>query len=161
MSLTPTSYRDRIYMIEDIILKLVEYGELNQTALISFSGLNLKKHRCILDELEVNGLIQKGESPFGKRVVIVYKPTQKGIEFCRSVLEPYERIFPRKKESVVVNNSRDNIAAKPVLKSSHQEQVAGGGRQQQQQKKKQQLQQELPLTTEQILHTETILSNDR
>src|ERR687883_318199 len=96
MSLTPSSYRDRIYMIEDIILKLVEYGELNQTALISFTGLNLKKHRCILDELEVNGLIQKSESPFGKRMVIVYKPTQKGIEFCRSILEPYERIFPRK-----------------------------------------------------------------
>jgi len=37
MPLTPTSYRDRIYMIEDIILKLVEYGELNQIALISFS----------------------------------------------------------------------------------------------------------------------------
>src|ERR687884_92768 len=94
MSLSPTSYRDRIYIIQDIILKLVEYGELNQTALISFSGLNLKKHRCILDELEVNGLIQRGESAFGKRMVIVYKPTQKGIEFCRSVLEPYERIFP-------------------------------------------------------------------
>ena len=90
----------------------------------------------------------------------MYEPTQKGIEFCRSVLEPYERIFPRNKESVVVNNSRDNIAAKPVLKSSHQEHVAVGGRQQQQ-KKKQQLQQELPLTTEQILYTETILSNDR
>jgi predicted transcriptional regulator len=135
-------------MIEDIILKLVEYGELNQTALISFSGLNLKKHRCILDELEVNGLIQKGESPFGKRMVIVYKPTQKGIEFCRSVLEPYERIFPRNKESVVVvNNSRDNNAVKPILKSSHQEQGAGGGNQQQ----KKQQQQELPITTEQIL----------
>jgi predicted transcriptional regulator len=145
MSLTPTSYRDRIYMIEDIILKLVEYGELNQTALISFSGLNLKKHRCILDELEINGLIQKGESPFGKRMVIVYKPTQKGIEFCRSVLEPYERIFPRRKEPV--NNSRDNIAGKLILKSSHQEQGAGGGQQQQ----KKQQQQELPLTTEQIL----------
>ena len=148
MSLTPSSYRDRIYMIEDIILKLVEYGELNQTALISFSGLNLKKHRCILDELEVNGLIQKSESPFGKRMVIVYKPTQKGIEFCRSVLEPYERIFPRNKESVVVNNSRDNIAGKPILKSGHQEQGAGSGHQRQ---KKQEQQQELPLTTEQIL----------
>ena len=103
MSISPTSYRDRIYIIQDIILKLAEYGELNQTALISFTGLNLKKHRCILDELEVNGLIQKGESPFGKRVVIVYKPTQKGIDFCRSILEPYERMFPRKKESVVDN----------------------------------------------------------
>ena len=117
-------------MIEDIILKLVEYGELNQTALISFSGLNLKKHRCILDELEVNGLIQKSESPFGKRMVIVYKPTQKGIEFCRSILESYERIFPRKKESVVVNNinntgNNNNVAGKPAIKSSHQKEVEG------------------------------------
>ena len=148
MSPSTTSYRDRIYIIQDIILKLVEYGELNQTALISFSGLNLKKHRCILDELEVNGLIQKDESPFGKRMVIVYKPTQKGIEFCRSVLEPYERIFPRNKESVVVNNSSDNIAGKPILKSSHQEQGAASGHQQQ---KKQQQQRELPFTTDQIL----------
>jgi predicted transcriptional regulator len=111
MSPKPTSsYRDRIYIIQDIILKLVEYGELNQTALISFSGLNLKKHRCILDELEVNGLIQKSESPFGKRIVIVYRPTQNGIEFCRSVLEPYEKIFPRKKESIVVNKSSRDIS---------------------------------------------------
>ena len=98
-------------MIEDIILKLAEHGELNQTALISFSGLNLKKHRCILDELEVNGLIQKNESPFGKRIVTVYKPTQKGIEFSRSILEPYERIFPRKEkkeESVVIVNNDSN-----------------------------------------------------
>ena len=130
MSLSPTSYRDRIYMIEDIILKLVEHGELNQTALISFSGLNLKKHRCILDELEVNGLIQKSESPFGKRMVIVYKPTHKGIEFCRSILEPYERIFPRNKESVVdnvnsimnnaSNNNSNTTAEKPAIKSSLQ-----------------------------------------
>jgi predicted transcriptional regulator len=117
-------------MIEDIILKLVEHGELNQTALISFSGLNLKKHRCILDELEANGLIQKGESPFGKRMVIVYKPTHKGIEFCRSILEPYERIFPRNKESVVdnvnsimnnaSNNNSNTTTEKPAIKSSLQ-----------------------------------------
>jgi predicted transcriptional regulator len=123
MSLSPTSYRDRIYIIQDIILKLAEYGELNQTALISFTGLNLKKHRCVLDELEVNGLIQKSESPFGKRVVLVYKPTQKGIEFCRSILEPYERMFPRKKESIVnVNNtsniSNSNHVAGPVRKTA-------------------------------------------
>jgi predicted transcriptional regulator len=110
MSISPTtSYRERSYIIQDIILKLAEYGQLNQTALISFTGLNLKKHRCILDELEVNGLIRKSETPFGKRVVIVYKPTQKGIEFCRSILEPYERMFPRKKESVLtVNNTNTN-----------------------------------------------------
>jgi predicted transcriptional regulator len=145
MSLAPTSYRDRIYMIEDIILKLVEYGELNQTALVSFSGLNLKKHRCILDELEVNGLIQKSGSPFGKRMVIVYKATQKGVEFCRSVLEPYERIFPRKKESVVdnVNNNINindtgnyNVAAKPAMKSVRR-----------QEEEEQQQQLDLPLIT--------------
>jgi hypothetical protein len=45
-------------------------------------------------------------------MVIVYKPTHKGIEFCRSILEPYERIFPRSKESVVDNvNSIINNAS--------------------------------------------------
>jgi predicted transcriptional regulator len=105
MSLSPISYRDRIYIVEDIILKLVEHGELNQTALVSFCGLNLKKHRCILDELQVNGFISKSELPFGKRMVAIYKPTQKGVEFCRSILEPYERMFPRRKESVVNNSN--------------------------------------------------------
>ncbi|MFL6356418.1 MAG: winged helix-turn-helix domain-containing protein [Nitrososphaeraceae archaeon] len=122
MSLSPTSYRDRIYMIEDIILKLVEHGELNQTALISFCGLNLKKHRCILDELEVNGLIQKCESPFGKRTVTVYKPTQKGVEFCRSILEPYERMFPRRKESVVNNNAEEKLARKATCQKEVEQQ---------------------------------------
>ena len=108
MSLSPISYRDRIYIVEDIILKLVEHGELNQTALVSFCGLNLKKHRCILDELQVNGFINKSESPFGKRIVAIYKPTQKGIEFCRSILEPYEKMFPRRKETVVYNSSNSS-----------------------------------------------------
>ena len=129
MSLSPTSYRDRIYIIQDILLKLAEYGELNQTALTSFSGLNLKKHRCILDELEVNGLIQKYESPFGKRTVIVYKPTQKGVEFCRSILEPYERMFPRRKESIIVNNNsnssniNDDEERKSARKAVYQEKL--------------------------------------
>jgi predicted transcriptional regulator len=123
MSLSSISYRDRIYIVEDIILKLVEHGELNQTALVSFCGLNLKKHRCILDELQVNGFINKSESPFGKRIVAIYKPTQKGIEFCRSILEPYEKMFPRRKESVVYNNSNSN-EEKPARQLSHtQEQV--------------------------------------
>jgi predicted transcriptional regulator len=114
MSLSPISYRDRIYIVEDIILKLVEHGELNQTALVSFCGLNLKKHRCILDELQVNGFINKSESPFGRRIVAIYKPTQKGIEFCRSILEPYEKMFPRRKESVVYNNSNSKKEEKPT-----------------------------------------------
>jgi predicted transcriptional regulator len=90
-------YRDRIYIIKDIILMLVQYGELNQTALVSFCGLNLKKHKPILDELEGNGLIIRMERPLGKRTITMYKPAQKGIEFCRTILEPYESVFPRKK----------------------------------------------------------------
>jgi predicted transcriptional regulator len=97
MSGSTSSYRDRIYIVEDIILKLVEYGQLNQTALISFCGLNLKKHKSIIDELEVNDLISRSEAQVGKRIVTVYRPTQKGIEFCRSILEPYEKMFPRRK----------------------------------------------------------------
>lgn len=57
---------------------LVEYGELNQTTLVSFCGLNLKKHKSILDDLESNGMISKEEKALGKRIVTIYKPTQKG-----------------------------------------------------------------------------------
>jgi len=78
---------------------LVQYGELNQTALVSFCGLNLKKHKPILDELESNNLIKSEEKPFGKRIVTIYKPTSKGIEFCRTILEPYETLFPRKRST--------------------------------------------------------------
>lgn len=97
MSGSLISHRDRIYIIKDVILKLVEYGELNQTALVSFCGLNLKKHKDIFDDLESNGLISRNEISYGKRTTAIYKPTQKGIEFCRTILEPYEKMFPRKK----------------------------------------------------------------
>ncbi len=77
---------------------LVQYGELNQTALVSFCGLNLKKHKHILDELKKNNLIASEEKPLGKRTITIYKPTPKGMEFCRTILEPYEKLFPRKKK---------------------------------------------------------------
>jgi DNA-binding PadR family transcriptional regulator len=65
----------------------------------------LKKHRYVLHELEMNDLIRKSQLQSGKRIVIMYKPTQKGIEFCRRVIDPYQRMFPRKKESsVIINN---------------------------------------------------------
>jgi predicted transcriptional regulator len=99
MSGSLISHRDRIYIIKDVILKLVEYGELNQTALVSFCGLNLKKHKDIFDNLESNELISRNEISYGKRMTAIYKPTQKGIEFCRTILEPYEKMFPRNKGS--------------------------------------------------------------
>ena len=97
MSGSSGSYRDRIYSVKDIILKLVERGELNQTALLSFCGLNLKKHKPILDDLESNGMVSRIDESLGKRIITIYRPTQKGIEFCRDILEPYEKMFPRRK----------------------------------------------------------------
>ena len=88
-------HRDRIYIIRDIIMKLVEYGELNQTALVSFCGLNLKKHRSIFDKMELNGLIIRAEKSIGKRSITVYSASQKGLEFCKTIIEPYEKLFPR------------------------------------------------------------------
>ena len=107
MSGSSGSYRDRIYIVKDIILKLVERGELNQTALLSFCGLNLKKHKSILDDLESNGMIKKNEESLGKRIITIYKPTQKGIEFCRDILEPYEKMFPRRKN---INENIDKLS---------------------------------------------------
>ncbi len=98
MSGSPSSYRDRIYIVKDVILKLVEYGELNQTALVSFCGLNLKKHKPILEDIEYNELIERREVTIGKRTITIYRPTQKGMAFCRDILEPYEKMFPRRKE---------------------------------------------------------------
>ncbi len=97
MSGSHGSYRDRIYIVKDVILMLVQYGELNQTALVSFCGLNLKKHKPILDDLEANDMIRSEEKSLGKRIITIYKSTQKGIEFCRDILEPYEKMFPRRK----------------------------------------------------------------
>ena len=88
-------YRDKIYIIKDVILKLVEYGELTQTTLISFCGLNMKKHKHILDYLEGKDLIKTHTRSVGKRTFTIYNPTENGIAFCRSILEPYENMFPR------------------------------------------------------------------
>jgi DNA-binding PadR family transcriptional regulator len=78
---------------------------MNRTALVSFCGLNLKKHKPILDELESNGMITSSERPLGKRTVTIYKPSPKGLEFCRTILEPYEKVFPRKKVTGEKNDS--------------------------------------------------------
>ena len=122
MSGSPSSYRDRIYIVKDVILKLVEYGELNQTALVSFCGLNLKKHKSILEDIEYNELIERREATIGKRTVTIYRPTQKGMAFCKDILEPYEKMFPRRKEEVkkkddsaVEDNENKNITKRSIM----------------------------------------------
>jgi|SRR6185295_5463744 predicted transcriptional regulator len=99
LRLSHAQYRDRIYMIRDILLKLVEYGELNQTALISFCGLNLTKHRSIIEEMEAHELISREVQTLGRtRSVSYFKASPKGLEFFKEILEPYERMFPRSTE---------------------------------------------------------------
>lgn len=105
MSGSPSSYRDRIYIVKDVILNLVEYGKLNQTALVSFCGLNLKKYKSILEDIEYNDLIERREVTLGKRTVTIYRPTQKGMAFCRDILEPYEKMFPRRKDQIKNKNN--------------------------------------------------------
>ena len=93
-------YRDRVYIRKDIILKLTEHGELNQTALLSYCGLNLMKHKDILESLERKGFINRAEQAWGNKKIIKYAVTQKGREFCKLILEPYEDIFPRSEKHV-------------------------------------------------------------
>lgn len=97
-------YRDRIFIIKDIILKLTEYGELNQTTLLSYCGLNLVKHKNILDSMERKSIINRTEEPWGNKKIIKYSVTEKGREFSRKILEPYEEMFPRKGRGGIDNN---------------------------------------------------------
>ena len=85
-----------MYIRKDIILKLTEYGELNQTSLLSYCGLNLVKHKDILDDMEAKDIIRKTEEPWGNKRIIKYSVTEKGREFCRLILDPYEEMFPRR-----------------------------------------------------------------
>ncbi|MFQ5440316.1 MAG: winged helix-turn-helix domain-containing protein [Nitrosopumilaceae archaeon] len=95
----PRKYRDRIYIVKDIILTLSEYGQLNQTALFSFCGLNISKHKDILDSLQENEMILREEKMEGKRKITLFRATVKGMEFCNKIVEPYEKMFPRKEKS--------------------------------------------------------------
>jgi predicted transcriptional regulator len=88
--------RDKIEIINDILLKLVEYGELNQTALMSFCGLNLTKHRGIIEDLETHGFIQRETQTLGRaKTISLFKLLPEGLTFLKEILEPYEKMFPR------------------------------------------------------------------
>ena len=94
--LSHIQYRDRIHIMIDILTKLVEYGELNQTALMSFCGLNLTKHRSIIEGMEDHGLIRREVETISKsRSISHFKASPEGLKFFREILEPYERMFPR------------------------------------------------------------------
>jgi DNA-binding PadR family transcriptional regulator len=93
--------------------------------------LNLKKHKPILDDLETNELISRRETRSGKRIVTVYNPRQKGIDFYREILEPYEKMFPRRKSNIIDDNG--------ILVKAEETREQRQEQQQQQQQQQQQI----------------------
>jgi predicted transcriptional regulator len=85
-------------MRKDILLKLNEYGELNQSQLMSYCGLNNVKHKPIIDELVEKGMTVRFEEPWGQNRIIKYKVSEKGREIARAIFEPYELLFPRSED---------------------------------------------------------------
>jgi predicted transcriptional regulator len=88
-------YRDRIYIRKDILLKLYEHGEMNQSKLMSYCGLNNVKHKEILDVMVEKGMIRRVEEAWGSKTIIKYSISEKGSSILREILEPYEELFPR------------------------------------------------------------------
>ncbi|CAN5120128.1 MAG: hypothetical protein QOA17_11565 [Nitrososphaeraceae archaeon] len=88
-------YRDRIYMRKDILLKLYDYDELNQSKLMSYCGLNNVKHKDILDDMVKKDMINKSEEAWGSKIIIKYRISEKGRQILREILGPYESLFPR------------------------------------------------------------------
>jgi predicted transcriptional regulator len=70
-------YRDRIYIRKDVLLKLYEHGELNQTKLMSYCGLNNVKHREIIEEMVRKEIILRAEA-WGNKIIIKYRVSEKG-----------------------------------------------------------------------------------
>ncbi len=89
-------YRDRIYIRKDILWKLFEHGELNQSKLMVYCGLNNVKHKEIIDDMVEKEMITRREEQWGNKTIIMYRISEKGNETLRKVLDPYEKLFPRK-----------------------------------------------------------------
>ncbi len=82
-------------MRKDILLKLYDDGELNQSKLMSYCGLNNVKHKGIIDEMVEKGLLNKIDVPWGNKTIVKYAVSPKGKEILKAILEPYEELFPR------------------------------------------------------------------
>ena len=113
---TAHKYRDKLFIRKDIILTLAEYGRLNVTSLATYCGLNMIKHRPLLDDLEEKGIISSTVERAKGRRITHYAVTAKGLEFCSRVLSPYEEMFPRKggggeKEGVLTRQGQDGTGA--------------------------------------------------
>ena len=67
-------YRDRIYIRKDILLKLYEYGEMNQSRLMSICGLNNVKHKGILNSMVTKEMIERREEAWGSKIIFKSNP---------------------------------------------------------------------------------------
>lgn len=76
-------------------MKLYEHGEINQSRLLSYCGLNNVRHRGILDTMVKKEMIIRTKEPWGNKIIIKYKIAEEGRKILREVLEPYEILFPR------------------------------------------------------------------
>jgi len=88
-------YRDRVYIRKDILLKLYEYGEMNQSKLMSVCGLNNVKHKEILDGMVNKQMIERKEESWGQKTIYKYNISVKGKNLLEEVLQRYEDLFPR------------------------------------------------------------------
>ena len=82
-------------MRKDILLKLYDYDELNQSKLMIYCGLNNVKHKDILDDMVKKDMINKSEEAWGSKIIIKYRISEKGRQILREILGPYESLFPR------------------------------------------------------------------
>ena len=100
-------YRDRIYIRKDIMFKLYEYGQLNQSKLMSYCGLNNVKHKGIIDDLVEKEFIVRIEEMWGSKTIIKYRISEKGLAILREILEPYETLFPRGETGIAGTGESD------------------------------------------------------
>ena len=91
--------RDKIYIIRDIMLRLLRSGEMNKSMLLSLCGLNSKLHAFVLDDLESRNFVLRRSEMKGAKEISLYNITHDGMQFCNTVLTPYESVFPRKSTS--------------------------------------------------------------
>ena len=53
------------------------------------------KHRKIIDDMVEKEFITRINEPWGSKIIIKYRVSEKGREILKEILEPYEMLFPR------------------------------------------------------------------
>src|SRR5262245_169979 len=77
--------RDKIYIIRDIMLRLLRSGSMNKSMLLSLCGLNSKLHAFVLDDLESRNFVVRKSEMKGAKEISIYNITHHGMQFCETV----------------------------------------------------------------------------